>query len=75
MRIAIIGTGYVGLVTGTCLSDFGLQVICVDKDMGKIKQLESGKIPIYEQGLEDLVKKNVEAGRLSFTTNLENRAV
>ena len=47
MRIAIIGTGYVGLVTGTCLSDFGLQVICVDKDMGKIKQLESGKIPIY----------------------------
>ncbi len=70
MRIAIIGTGYVGLVTGTCLSDFGLQVICVDKDMGKIKQLESGKIPIYEQGLEDLVKKNVEAGRLSFTTNL-----
>lgn len=70
MRITIVGTGYVGLVTGTCLSDFGLQVICVDKDKEKIKKLESGKVPIYEQGLEDLINKNVAAKRLSFTTNL-----
>ncbi len=70
MQIAIIGTGYVGLVTGTCLADFGLQVICVDKDKEKIKQLKSGKVPIYEQGLENLINKNVAAKRLSFTTNL-----
>lgn len=70
MQISIIGTGYVGLVTGTCLSDFGLQVICVDKDKEKIEQLKSGKVPIYEQGLEDLINKNVSAGRLKFTTNL-----
>jgi nucleotide sugar dehydrogenase len=70
MRISIIGTGYVGLVTGACLSDFGLQVICVDKDKKKIEQLESGKVPIYEQGLENLIKKNVAAKRLSFTTNI-----
>lgn len=70
MRIAIIGTSYVGLVTGTCLSDFGLQVICVDKDKEKIKQLKLGKVPIYEQGLENLINKNVTAERLSFTTNL-----
>ena len=70
MRISIIGTGYVGLVTGACLSDFGLQVVCVDKDKEKIEQLESGKVPIYEQGLENLIKKNVAAKRLSFTTNI-----
>jgi UDPglucose 6-dehydrogenase len=72
MQIAIIGTGYVGLVTGTCLSDFGLDVICVDKDNKKIECLNSGKVPIYEPNLEDLIQKNVSAGRLSFTTDLKN---
>lgn len=71
MKISIIGTGYVGLVTGTCLSDFGLEVICVDKDNKKIECLNSGKVPIYEPNLEALIKKNVSAGRLSFTTDLE----
>jgi len=72
MQIAIIGTGYVGLVTGTCLSDFGLEVICVDKDNKKIECLNSGKVPIYEPNLEALIKKNVSAGRLTFTTDLKN---
>ena len=71
MNICIIGTGYVGLVTGTCLSDFGLEVICVDKDNKKIECLNSGKVPIYEPNLEDLIKKNVIAGRLSFTIDME----
>ena len=71
MKICIIGTGYVGLVTGTCLSDFGLDVICVDKDYKKIECLNSGKVPIYEPNLEVLIKKNVSAGRLTFTTDLE----
>ena len=71
MNISIIGTGYVGLVTGACLSDFGLEVICVDKDSEKIECLNSGKAPIYEPNLEDLIQKNVSAGRLSFTTDLE----
>ena len=71
MKICIIGTGYVGLVTGTCLSDFGLEVICVDKDSEKIECLNSGKVPIYEPNLEDLIIKNVKAGRLFFTTNIE----
>lgn len=74
MQISIIGTGYVGLVTGTCLADFGLRVICVDKDRTKISRLKAGQIPIYEQGLEALVKKNVLAGRLDFTTDI-NEAV
>ncbi|MBN1638106.1 MAG: UDP-glucose/GDP-mannose dehydrogenase family protein [Ignavibacteriales bacterium] len=71
MEICIIGTGYVGLVTGTCLSDFGLEVICVDKDSEKIECLNSGRVPIYEPNLEDLIQKNVNAGRLSFTTDIE----
>ena len=71
VKIAIIGTGYVGLVTGTCLSDFGLEVICVDKDNKKIECLNSGKVPIYEPNLAPLIKKNVSAGRLTFTTDLE----
>lgn len=71
MKICIIGTGYVGLVTGTCLSDFGLEVTCVDKDSEKIKGLNSGKVPIYEPSLESLIKKNVTAGRLGFTTDIE----
>ena len=70
MRIAMIGTGYVGLVSGTCFSEFGSDVICVDKDETKIARLERGEIPIFEPGLEDLVAKNVAAGRLSFTTDL-----
>jgi len=71
MQIAIIGTGYVGLVTGTCLADFGLQVTCVDQDETKISLLNSGGVPIYEPNLEALIKKNVSAGRLTFTTDLE----
>lgn len=70
MRIAVIGTGYVGLVSGVCFSDFGHEVICVDKDPEKIAQLTSGKVPIYEPGLEALMAKNVDAGRLTFTENL-----
>ncbi len=71
MRVAMIGTGYVGLVSGACFSDFGHDVICVDKDESKIKTLEQGGIPIYEPGLDTLVADNVKAGRLSFTTNLK----
>jgi UDPglucose 6-dehydrogenase len=70
MKIAVIGTGYVGLVSGVCFSDFGHDVVCVDKDSAKIAKLEAGKVPIYEPGLEELMAKNVEAGRLSFTLNL-----
>jgi len=72
MKICIIGTGYVGLVTGACLSDFGLEVTCVDQDEAKISLLNSGGIPIYEQNLEEIINKNVKAGRLSFTTDIEN---
>lgn len=71
MNIAIIGSGYVGLVTGTCLADFGLQVTCVDQDEQKISLLNSGGTPIYEPNLADLIKKNKKEGRLSFTTNLK----
>lgn len=70
MRIAMIGTGYVGLVSGVCFSDFGHDVICVDKDPRKIEMLERGEVPIYEPGLDALMAKNVEAGRLSFTGDL-----
>lgn len=74
MRIAMIGTGYVGLVSGVCFSDFGHDVICVDKDSRKIAMLETGEVPIYEPGLEAMINRNVEAGRLTFTTDL-TRAV
>lgn len=70
MKIAMIGTGYVGLVSGACFSDFGHDVICVDKDSSKIDALHAGKIPIYEPGLDELVASNVSAGRLRFTTEL-----
>lgn len=70
MNIAVIGTGYVGLVTGTCFSEFGVNVTCVDKDQRKIADLNQGIIPIYEPGLEAMVSRNVKAGRLKFTTNL-----
>src|ERR1700732_2289533 len=70
MRIAVIGTGYVGLVSGACFSEFGVNVICVDKDAGKIERLSRGEIPIFEPGLEHLVANNAAAGRLSFTTDL-----
>lgn len=72
MKIAVIGTGYVGLVSGVCFSDFGHDVICVDKDAAKIEKLERGEVPIYEPGLDALMIKNVEAGRLSFSVNLES---
>ncbi|KTT74070.1 UDP-glucose dehydrogenase family protein [Sphingomonas endophytica] len=71
MRITMIGSGYVGLVSGTCFADFGHDVVCVDKDKGKIDRLLAGKMPIYEPGLEDLVARNVAAGRLKFTTDLK----
>lgn len=71
MRIAMIGTGYVGLVSGVCFSDFGHEVTCVDKDPGKIARLQAGEVPIYEPGLEALMARNVGAGRLSFTTDLK----
>lgn len=71
MRIAMIGSGYVGLVSGTCFADFGHQVVCVDKDQGKIDRLLNNIMPIYEPGLDELVANNVKAGRLSFTTDLK----
>lgn len=72
MRIAVIGSGYVGLVSGTCLADFGHDVVCVDKDPAKIANLQAGILPIYEPGLAELIASNVAAGRLSFTTNLSD---
>jgi len=71
MNVTIIGTGYVGLVTGTCLADLGNNVLCMDLDARKIDTLNSGGIPIYEPGLSDLVESNIAAKRLSFTTDIE----
>jgi len=71
MKVTIFGTGYVGLVTGTCLAEVGNDVLCVDVDKNKIDLLNDGGIPIYEPGLEDLVSKNRKNGKLKFTTDIE----
>ncbi|WP_339799829.1 nucleotide sugar dehydrogenase, partial [uncultured Marinobacter sp.] len=71
MKITIFGTGYVGLVTGACLADVGHDVLCMDVDAGKIERLNNGQIPIYEPGLEPIVRHNADSGRLRFTTDTE----
>ncbi|WP_084860860.1 UDP-glucose dehydrogenase family protein [Salibaculum halophilum] len=70
MKIAVVGTGYVGLVSGVCFSDFGHEVVCVDRDADKVARLRAGEVPIYEPGLDELIAKNAQAERLSFTTDL-----
>ena len=72
MKITIVGTGYVGLVSGVCLSDFGHKVVCIDRDVKKIKDLNKGVIPIFEPGLESLLRKNVDSGRLSFSSDIDS---
>ena len=72
MKLCMVGTGYVGLVSGTCFADLGNKVYCVDKDPNKIKSLNAGISPIYEPGLNEIIKKNYDSGRLIFTSNLIN---
>src|SRR5215467_7810595 len=69
MRVTIFGSGYVGLVTGACLAEAGNHVVCVDVDAGKIERLKRGEVPIHEPGLEALIRRNAEAGRIEFTTD------
>ena len=71
MKISVIGTGYVGLVTGTCLAETGNEVICVDIDEEKVKKMRSGEVPIYEPHLDVLFERNIKANRLNFSTSLE----
>ena len=71
MNIAVVGTGYVGLVSGTCFAETGNHVTCVDIDQAKVKKLQSGKVTIYEPGLEPIFERNVKQGRLHFTTNTQ----
>jgi UDPglucose 6-dehydrogenase len=71
MKIVMVGTGYVGLVSGTCFAETGVDVICVDVDQNKIDKLKKGVMPIYEPGLEDMVVRNMEKGRLVFSTSLK----
>ena len=75
MKICFIGTGYVGLVSGVCFSDLGNNVICIDKDKEKLSRLENGDIPIFEPGLSELVRKNLDAGRLSFSDDLASSII
>jgi UDPglucose 6-dehydrogenase len=71
MKIAVVGTGYVGLVTGTCLAETGNKVICVDIDKNKVEKMRNGEVPIYEPHLDVYFERNIKNNRLSFTTNLE----
>src|SRR3990172_12543223 len=71
MNVCVIGTGYVGLVTGVCLAEFGMTLICVDNDPEKIATLRQGKVPLFEPGLEDLMSKNVKEKRLRFSTSIQ----
>ena len=75
MNVTMIGAGYVGLVSGACFAEFGANVVCVDVDADKIGRLEAGDIPIYEPGLDDLVARNVEQGRLTFSTDVAGATV
>ncbi|NSW93691.1 MAG: UDP-glucose/GDP-mannose dehydrogenase family protein, partial [Bacteroidales bacterium] len=70
MKISVVGTGYVGLVTGTCFAESGVNVVCVDNNEEKVNILKNGQVPIYEPGLEPMLKRNIEKGRLSFTTDI-----
>ena len=72
MNITIIGTGYVGLVSGICFAEFGFNITCVDKEIKKIQKLQDGEVPIYEPGLEVILKRNIDANRINFSTNLES---
>ena len=73
MDLSIIGSGYVGLVTGACFADVGHNVVCVDNDARKVESLQHGKVPIYEPGLEEIVHRNVSAHRLRFTSSIKKR--
>jgi UDPglucose 6-dehydrogenase len=75
MKIVVVGTGYVGLVTGACLADVGTEVICIDVNEKKINNLQKGILPIYEPGLDDIVERNFKKGRLYFSTNLKEAIV